>query len=336
VLRFPSSTLSFTSAQAGFLAMGLLSFFKRDKAAPAAKRVSDSADAVQQLRLRARHRLIGAAVLVGVGVIGFPLVFETQPRPIPVDLPIQIPSKDGAAPLAIPQARPAQAQQPQQSLPTLASEDEFEVAKSSANTAAGSDRASEGKVASNAAPTPLPVPAPAKVAEKAIEKAAEKLAEKPPVKPIERLVGKPAEKLADKHADMASSKPSAEKPADKAVDKAADKRNAAASSSNHSPEAARVQALLEGRSAASASKPGEAAAGARHILQIGAYADSKSAQEVRMKVERLGLKTYTQAVDTAAGKRIRVRLGPYASREEADKAAAKLKSAGLSAAVLTL
>lgn len=325
--------------------MGLLSFFKRDKAAPAAKRVSDSADAVQQLRLRARHRLIGAAVLVGVGVIGFPLVFETQPRPIPVDLPIQIPSKDGAAPLAIPQARPAQAQQPQQSLPTLASEDEFEVAKSSANTATGSGRASEGKVASNASPTPLPVPAPAKVAEKAIEKVAEKVAEKPPVKPIERLVDKPAEKLADKHADKASGKPSAEKPADKAADKAAeraaDKRNAAANSSNHSPEAARVQALLEGRSgsgtaAASASKPGEAAAGARHILQIGAYADSKSAQEVRMKVERLGLKTYTQAVDTAAGKRIRVRLGPYASREEADKAAAKLKSAGLSAAVLTL
>ncbi|MCV2422912.1 SPOR domain-containing protein [Paucibacter sp. DJ2R-2] len=296
--------------------MGLLSFFKRDKAAPAAKRVSDSADAVQQLRLRARHRLIGAAVLVGVGVIGFPLVFETQPRPIPVDLPIQIPSKDGAAPLAIPQPRPAQAQPQQQSLPPLAAADHpgLNVAPASA---------SEGKVAPAAIPTPAPVPAAAKAAERG--------AEQPSVKPTERLIDKPTEKVADKHVDKTSTKPLLDKPADKA----AEKRSAAASdNSKHSPEAARVQALLEGRSGSS--KPADAAASTRHILQIGAYADSKSAQEVRMKVERLGLKTYTQAVDTAAGKRIRVRLGPYASREEADKAAAKLKSAGLSAAVLTL
>ena len=294
--------------------MGLLSFFKRDKAAPAAKRVSDSADAVQQLRLRARHRLIGAAVLVGVGVIGFPLVFETQPRPIPVDLPIQIPSKDGAAPLAIPQPRAAQPQQ--QSLPPLASADHPELNAASAS-------ASEGKVAPAAIPSPAPVTASVKAAERG--------AEQPSVKPIERLIDKPTEKVADKHVDKASTKPLLDKPADKA----AEKRSAAASdNSKHSPEAARVQALLEGRSGSS--KPSDVAASTRHILQIGAYADSKSAQEVRMKVERLGLKTYTQAVDTAAGKRIRVRLGPYASREEADKAAAKLKSAGLSAAVLTL
>ena len=54
-------------------------------------------------RTRARApRLIGAVVLVIVGVIGFPLVFETQPRPIPVDIPIEIPRKDGAPALAMP------------------------------------------------------------------------------------------------------------------------------------------------------------------------------------------------------------------------------------------
>jgi DedD protein len=36
------------------------------------------------MRRRARHRLIGAAVLVLIGVVGFPLLFDTQPRPIPV------------------------------------------------------------------------------------------------------------------------------------------------------------------------------------------------------------------------------------------------------------
>jgi DedD protein len=32
-------------------------------------------------------------------VIGFPLLFETQPRPIPVDIPIIVPRRDGAPPL---------------------------------------------------------------------------------------------------------------------------------------------------------------------------------------------------------------------------------------------
>ena len=61
----------------------------------------EPADAVQQARTRARQRLIGAIVLLGIGVIGFPLVFETQPRPIPVDVPIEIPRRDSLPPLAI-------------------------------------------------------------------------------------------------------------------------------------------------------------------------------------------------------------------------------------------
>ena len=52
------------------------------------------------LRKRARHRLIGTATLVLVGVIGFPLLFDTQPRPIAVDIPIEIPDKTKVEPLA--------------------------------------------------------------------------------------------------------------------------------------------------------------------------------------------------------------------------------------------
>ena len=65
----------------------------------------EPADAVQQARTRARQRLIGAIVLLGIGVIGFPLVFETQPRPIPVDVPIEIPRRDSLPPLTMPPAR---------------------------------------------------------------------------------------------------------------------------------------------------------------------------------------------------------------------------------------
>ena len=87
--------------------MGLLSFLKR-KIVPAAEAPAAAApDAVAAARTRARRRLIGAAVLLGIGVIGFPLLFETQPRPIPVNIPIEIPGKEGAAPLALPAAVPA-------------------------------------------------------------------------------------------------------------------------------------------------------------------------------------------------------------------------------------
>jgi DedD protein len=260
--------------------MGLFSFLKRDAAAAAAapKKSAKSgakasaADDVQVLRLRARRRLIGAAVLVAAGVVGFPLIFETQPRPIPVDLPIEIPRKESAPPLTVPTREPL----------------------------------SQAEPASTPGPAPLvaAVPAPVEpaVAEKRVEKPAEKPADKPPVKVAEKAAEKPAEKPADKAAD----KP---KP--------------------HANDGLRAQALLEGKEVAPATA-------ARYIVQVGAYGESKAAQEMRAKVEKLGLKTYAQAVDTADGRRIRVRLGPFASRDEAERASAKLKGAGLPGAILTL
>jgi DedD protein len=90
--------------------MGFLSLFQRKttttEAAPAAAQPGDE---VQRARTRARQRLIGAVVLVGIGIVGFPLLFETHPRPIPVDIPIEIASKDKVPPLAMPPARPAAA-----------------------------------------------------------------------------------------------------------------------------------------------------------------------------------------------------------------------------------
>ena len=90
--------------------MGLLSYFKRppdaDPAAAAPAPAPAEADAVAAARARARRRLLGATVLLGLGVIGFPLLFETQPRPIPVDIPIEIPRKDAGAPLLLQPAAP--------------------------------------------------------------------------------------------------------------------------------------------------------------------------------------------------------------------------------------
>ncbi|MDO8248812.1 MAG: SPOR domain-containing protein [Rhodoferax sp.] len=69
-------------------------------APPAASAVQT--DSVEVMRKRAKHRLIGAALLVLLGVVGFPLLFDTQPRPIAVDIPIEIPGKNTVKPLALP------------------------------------------------------------------------------------------------------------------------------------------------------------------------------------------------------------------------------------------
>ena len=72
------------------------------------------------------------------------------------------------------------------------------------------------------------------------------------------------------------------------------------------------------------------------VVQVGAFADAAKATEARVRLEKAGLKTYTQVADTKDGKRTRVRVGPFASKAEAEQAAGKIKSLGLSAAVLTL
>ena len=82
--------------------------------------------------------------------------------------------------------------------------------------------------------------------------------------------------------------------------------------------------------------PAVAAGSERYVVQFGAFADPKSARDARLKLERMGIKTYAQQIDTPAGKRTRVRMGPYTNRAEADKALAALRKAGLDGKVLTL
>ncbi len=97
--------------------MGLLSVFKRTGPQSRTSAASETVDAVQRARLGARQRLIGAAILVVVGIIGFPLVFESQPRPVPVDIPIEVPRREGAPALVMPAARPPLAEPPAPSAP---------------------------------------------------------------------------------------------------------------------------------------------------------------------------------------------------------------------------
>ena len=103
-------------------------------------------------------------------------------------------------------------------------------------------------------------------------------------------------------------------------------------------DGAKAKAILEGKDPnTNAASNNNAASGTdRYIVQVGAFADAAKAREVRLKVERTGLKTYTHVAKTPEGTRTRVRVGPFANRAEADKAAEKIKKLDLPAAILTL
>lgn len=278
---------------------------------------------IETVRRRARHRLLGATVLVLAGVIGFPLLFESQPRPVPVDFEIDIPSRQAAKPqVPASEAEPAQDMR----IAGLDESEEFVPAAPVAPMASAVPAAPAVPAPQLAQPSvdqaalvpPAPLPPVVKPAPPAPDAAVAPAL--PVVKPQPKpAVEPPARKLVES------------RPAEKPTDKPAEKPVKA------SEESARAQALLEGKPVpAPSAEPDKAAAKPRHIVQVGAFVDPNLAQEARMKLERSGLVTYTQISNTPDGPRTRVRLGPFLTRAEADKAAAKARALGLSAAILAL
>ena len=156
-------------------------------------------ESIEAMRKRARYRLAGAFVLVLIGVIGFPLLFDNQPRPIAVDIPIDIPDKAKAKPPAAAEAVTSGA--------SAAGSVAGASAGSGAGAAAAADPKPEAKAENKPEPKAEAVVIPAKPADKTTEKSAEKPVEKPVDKAATKqdeaarakalLEGKPAQAKAD-------------------------------------------------------------------------------------------------------------------------------------------
>lgn len=76
--------------------------------------------------------------------------------------------------------------------------------------------------------------------------------------------------------------------------------------------------------------------GQKFVVQVGAYADQGKVDEVRAKLSLSGYSSFVQDVQTDAGKRMRVRVGPFNGRYAADSAAEKIKGLGLQVSVLPM
>ena len=158
-----------------------MAFFKfrkggDDQSAPPAQ-----PDSVEVMRRRAKYRLIGAAVLVLVGVVGFPLMFDKQPRPISVDIPIDIPDRNKVPALAIPLPVAKEAAGKPDPAPPPA-------------TRAVAAKQEEEFIESSAPVHPVVPKVAAKIESKPVAKPVEKVAEKSTDALVEKLVEKPVEK----------------------------------------------------------------------------------------------------------------------------------------------
>ena len=271
-------------------------------------------DSIETLRTRARQRLIGAVVLVALGIIAFTLLFDSQPRPIPVDIQITMPDKDKpdatVTTATTPVAAPAAVETPTTS--TSASS----VASPAAPSAAATAAAATATVQASASLSAKEEIVAAKTEKKPEVKSEVKPESKPEAKPVVKAEPKPAVKVEAKPEAKPATKPAA------------------------SDEAAKALAILEGKEPPKAAAAATAAASdatvGRFVVQVGAFAENEKARDARLKVERAGLKTYVHVAETPQGKRIRVRAGPFTTRAEAEKAAAKIKTLDLPAAILTL
>ncbi len=333
---------------------------------------------IEAARVRARRRMIGMAVLVGAGVIGFPWLFETQPRPLSSDITVVNASASNAVIAA------AQPSAPRSTLPaTVVNASDAAAAAESARVEAGTQRASvAGEAAteprreastrdqsssrdteevietderasgssardSNTARALVNQTTEADQAQARADAKAEakakldaKLKAQAEAKAHQEAKARAETKLKAEAKAKADTKLKAEaqaKAASEAKQKAQAKARADAVVAKADPKHAASKPALK-PDAKPASKP-EAVkpdADTRYIVQVGAFGDATTAHEARMKVERLGIKTYTHEIGAGATKKIRVRVGPYATKAEADKAMNTLRKGGLSGALLTL
>ncbi len=217
---------------------------------------------------RARRRLIGATALVLAAVIGLPMIFDTEPKPLSDDVAVQIPSRDKSGPnnsMPMP-------------LPPSPDQAPADAAKAEPGTLEPVKSEPPKVEASKAEP----------VKPEAAKLVADKAADKPAEKPAEKQVEKQAEKAADKPAAKV------EKMAESKIDKArADKDKGryilqVAAVANKA-KAEELQNRLKKAGIKSYSQKVSTKEGERYRIRVGPFGSRDEADKMRSRLGKMGL-----------------------------------------------
>jgi DedD protein len=315
--------------------MGLFSFFRKNKQEPATgdrefysrpdeesaavrgrgrrkdNKANDAVDPVLPEKKRARRRLVGAIALVLAAVIGLPMIFDSEPKPVADDITIQIPPKD--KPAATGSDTNPSAPATSTSAASASLDPKEEVVKTSNSSAGGATALNAGgaviaAVARNSENDKQSVSAKSPIADKSNAEA-HRPESKPELKQVEkasakvdkRVEAKPAASVAQKLNDAHKSK-----------DKV---KNSGASSE--------------------VGKSNTEKNSGKFMLQVAALMTKEKINDLQGKLKKAGFTTSSQKVATEAGVSTRIRVGPYSTKEEAEKARSKLVKMGLNGTLVS-
>jgi len=318
--------------------------------------------AVDELKRKARRRLVGAVVLALAAAVLVPLLLEKEPRPLGDDVSVQIPPVDEGR--FVSKLTGAKPKDPLPSAKAEAGKADpkadagREPAKAPPPAGDAAKSAAPADARDGAAPAPTAVPAtpaagapvttaprkslndaeqrvlapssrPAAAAKPAGEPASPAPPGAPPVA-AKAEPGKPGPAKSEvPKADAANTDP-AKAEAPKVAAAKAD--GAKAEPAKAAPEAPKVAAKSEPEKAAAkpepAKSPAPVAKAEGFVVQLAAFADDKGANSLANRLKKSGYTAYVEPVETTRGTLWRVRVGGYGTREAATAARDKLKAEG--------
>ncbi len=311
--------------------------------------VADNADfAVDELKRKARRRLVGAIVIALAAATILPLVLEQDQKPLGDDVSVQIPAVDNgkfitrlkgdkgkdAPPAAKPEGGPIRAAAdsgaampvPEPAGSTTAISGTPGSASGSATNAAegGSPTARDNRSDTRVA---APEAKPAAPEAKAETKGAAKPAPKADAKshPGVETAARAHDAKSEPKAALATTAPAAPaSPPPSPADAAPAAEVAMASPVPAAPAASEAPAMP----APPAVSPAVERSREGYVVQLGAFTDNYGANALANKLKKAGYPAYTEPVETSRGTLWRVRVGGYPSRPAAIGARNKLKGDG--------
>jgi DedD protein len=254
----------------------------------------ESADVnLDDLKRRARRRLVGAIVLALAAAVFVPMLLESDPRPLGDDVSVKIPpvddgkfvnrlneskAKGAGAKVETPKAEPPKAEPPA-----------AEASKSSPPPPPKEVAPEMTKDANKTAANELPAAAAMPPPKKSLAEAEQRVLS-PNMKSTAKPLPPPEIKVPP--VDPAKTAP---------------------------PPMAKTEP---------APAPAAAAANGAFVVQLAAFIDDKGANALANKLKKAGYAVYTEPLTTSRGTLWRVRVGPYPTRDAAVAAREKLKTEG--------
>ena len=286
--------------------------------------MADPADInVDEMRRRARRRLVGAIVLALAAAVIVPMLLESDPKPLGESVAVKIPQVDDGkfvnrlsdpAPKTDAAPKEPRKDAATDALPRKSVTDAEKAIVSPSvrppkyDTQIAADKGPAAPATSSAPPSATPAPAPA-----ATKDAAPSSAGSPVPVPQGTSPGAAAGTGASppEAGPAPPAPPKAEAKAEPKAEAKADAKAEPKAPAEALPPPATNGALKDGFS-----------------VQLAAFSDDKGANALANRLTRSGYPAYTEPLKTSRGTLWRVRVGPYPTRDAANGVRDKLKTEG--------